>query len=217
MPKRFYPTPVTPTKSTSQRAIWIAALCGTGLLVVVLLAAEFLRTESPSAVAKDRTRIATTEDASVLTAFPDSTTLKATLEEPVVRETTASAVDTVVVSKPESARTTIEEIAKTEPMPAPLPTVTLFNGCGVKGIGSRAQAALERMGFTVVDVRNARRYDFKFSEVLDRVESREAGRVLADSLGIKHKFVAWDTTRSDAGADVSLIIGKDYHKLRWKF
>lgn len=126
--------------------------------------------------------------------------------------------DTIAHTEPEpdSARAVADNAVEATSKPAPLPTVTLFNGCGVKGIGGRAQAALERMGFTVVDVRNARSYDYKFSEVLDRIESREAGRVLADSLGIKHRSVAWDTTRSDMGADVSLIIGKDYRKLRWK-
>ncbi len=97
-----------------------------------------------------------------------------------------------------------------------MPTVTLFNGCGVKGIGARAKAALERMGFRVIEVRNARNYDYKVSEVLDRNEALEFGRRLADSLGIPRKLAAWDTTRSDPAADVSLIVGSDYRKLHWK-
>ena len=100
--------------------------------------------------------------------------------------------------------------------PLQMPTVTLFNGCGVKGIGARAKAALERMGFEVVEVRNARNYEYKVSEVLDKNENLEFGRLLADSLGIPRKLAAWDTTRSDPGADVSLIVGSDYRKLRWK-
>ncbi len=54
-----------------------------------------------------------------------------------------------------------------------LPLVTLYNGCGVKGIGSKAKTALEEMGFTVVEVRNARNYDYKLSEVLDRCEKQD--------------------------------------------
>ena len=140
------------------------------------------------------------------------------LDEPVVISTIQ---DTTAVVPPETVAVAKTEVVKEEPVrrektAVTMPTVTLFNGCGVKGIGARAKAALERMGFQVVEVRNARNYDYKKSEVLDRRENLELGKLLADSLGIPIQLAAWDTTRSDRDADVSLIVGSDFKKLRWK-
>ena len=97
-----------------------------------------------------------------------------------------------------------------------LPTITLYNGCGVKQIGERAQRALERKGFSVIEVRNAHHFKYVHSEVLDRAADRLSGKLLADSLGLTTESVIWDTTRGSAGSDVSLIIGGDYRKLNWK-
>lgn len=140
------------------------------------------------------------------------------VEVPVVISTVQ---DTTVVVPPDSTLDSIKEaetklVPKTPDLKKVLPSVTLFNGCGVKGIGARAKSALEKMGFQVVEVRNARSYNYKKSEVLDRREDLSMGRVLADSLGISKQLAAWDTTRSDRDADVSLIVGSDFRKLRWK-
>ncbi len=134
--------------------------------------------------------------------------------------TISTSQDTAPVAPEDTTRVVIaDEIVTEKVAPNPrvvLPTVTLFNGCGVKGVGSRAKAALEKMGFTVIEVRNAANFEYTTSEVLDRRENLRAGKLLADSLGIATKLAAWDTTRSDRTADVSLIVGADYRKLRWK-
>lgn len=97
-----------------------------------------------------------------------------------------------------------------------MPRITLFNGCGVKGIGARAKSALEAMGYEVVEVRNARNFDYGRSEVLDRRQDLKNGTTVAERLGIVPALTAWDTTRSDRNSDVSLIVGSDYKKLNWK-
>lgn len=147
--------------------------------------------------------------------------MEAEPEEPVVvsivRDTSeVIPPDTVRIAKAEPETLEKTESVRKERVAVALPTITLFNGCGVKGIGARAKTALERMGFEVVEVRNARNYDYKKSEVLDRRENLEMGKLLADSLGIPKQLAAWDTTRSDRDADVSLIVGSDFRKLRWK-
>lgn len=128
------------------------------------------------------------------------------------RESTASEATRVDTVKVVEAGIAMEVV----PATPGLPQVTLFNGCGVKGIGGKAKLALEEMGFTVVEVRNARNFDYRTSEIRDPSESRIGGMQLADSLGIKPHAVTWDSTNGDGKLDVSLIVGKDYRKLRWK-
>lgn len=184
-------------------------------LVALALLADQFRSSAPTAtsVRSDRQTIASTQPREAVKSEPIEVIPSAVMAVDTLKRDSAvvaaARVDTVKV---------VEAAIATETAPATpvLPLVTLYNGCGVKGIGSKAKAALEEMGFTVVEVRNARNYDYKTSEIRDPSESRIGGILLADSLGIKQRAVTWDSTRSDGKTDVSLIVGKDYRKLRWK-
>ncbi len=216
MPKRFYLktdfSTAKPVRRFPRWTYWVYWLILGGSVVWALSAIDF--TNAPqSGVSLKRQSLGSTETSTKLAPVVDIE-----LDEPVVISTIQ---DTTAVVPPETVaviktEVVIEEPARREKATVKMPTVTLFNGCGVKGIGARAKAALERMGFQVVEVRNARNYDYKKSEVLDRRESLELGKLLADSLGIPKQLAAWDTTRSDRDADVSLIVGSDFKKLRWK-
>ncbi|MBL0060255.1 MAG: LytR C-terminal domain-containing protein [bacterium] len=216
MPKRFYLKTDFSTSKPVRRNLrwtyWVYWLILGGGVVWALSAIDF--TSSPqSGVSLKRQSLGSTETSTKL-----APVVEIELEEPVVISTVR---DTTTVVPPETVEVLKAEVITEERQPSEnaavkMPTVTLFNGCGVKGIGARAKAALERMGFQVVEVRNARNYDYKKSEVLDRRENLELGKLLADSLGIPKQLAAWDTTRSDRDADVSLIVGSDFKKLRWK-
>lgn len=216
MPKRFYlKTDFTTSKSVRRFprwTYWVYWLILGGSVVWALSAID-LTSAPQSGVSLKRQSLGSTETstklAPVVEIEPDDPVVIPTVQD----TTTVVPPETVAVVKTEVTK---NESARRDNAETKMPTVTLFNGCGVKGIGARAKTALERMGFQVVAVRNARNYDYKKSEVLDRQENLELGKLLADSLGIPKQLAAWDTTRSDRDAEVSLIVGSDFRKLRWK-
>lgn len=219
MPKRFYPQQNIFIKNKTRHIgrfpswlKWVLGVIFTGVLMWALSGIEFTPV-SQSIHKPQRETIA-------------STTVPAELQMEVEFESveqieisTMSDQTTIVSAESAEVVTARSEEILTDSASKPkvvLPTITLLNGCGVKGIGARARAALEKMGFTVIEVRNARSFDYKSSEVLDRSENLKAGKLLSDSLGMARSLAAWDTTRSYSGSDVSLIVGQDYKKLRWK-
>lgn len=229
MSKRFYPIQdFVKVKRPRKPSRWPWYALASLLLVAVFWVVNDLdwQVEPYTPTQPVRKQIASTATSSEL----------ASLEpEDTVRYDLSIAVDSAIVKQGDTSRVLVEQIDSTNTLAAAeekvpesssksekivaavkLPTVTLFNGCGVKGIGKRAKAALERMGFEVIEVRNARSFEYMNSEVLDRSENRKHGTLLADSLGIPSELAAWDTTRSDKQSDVSLIVGADFKKLKWK-
>ncbi|MCB1061070.1 MAG: LytR C-terminal domain-containing protein [Calditrichaeota bacterium] len=218
MSKRFYPTQdFAHAKKTRKFPRWPWY----GFAALLLVAAFWISSgsdwtgESSPRVRPVRETIASTETSSQLASIQPADTgeydLSVSVDSILAANADTVSPDTIHEEVPASQKEIKKKVAA-----AKLPSVTLFNGCGVKGVGKRAKAALEKMGFDIVEVRNARSFEYAKSEVLDRRESRAYGKVLADSLGIPVDLAAWDTTRSDKNADVSLIVGADYRKLKWK-
>jgi len=90
----------------------------------------------------------------------------------------------------------------------------VLNGCGVTGIAGRTRDWLVRNGYDVRDVGNAARQDYRQSQIINRSGNLTAARELADLLGIDRSLIS---SRSDAPSlqvDLTLIIGRDYKRLR---
>lgn len=88
-------------------------------------------------------------------------------------------------------------------------TVAIRNGSGVPGIAGDAEAALRRMGVSVVDVGNAERFDYGETVLLVRRRGAEV-ELLAERIGCENVTMQ---VRKNASADAELILGADYRRL----
>ncbi len=93
-------------------------------------------------------------------------------------------------------------------------TVEVLNGCGVDGIASTLREYLIARNFDVVDFKNYENFNISETLVIDRVrlDKRNAEKV-ADAIGIGGKQVIAQTS-PQRKLDVTVVIGKDYAKLR---
>lgn len=89
----------------------------------------------------------------------------------------------------------------------------LLNGCGVAGAASNVTRYLRARGFDVVEVKNYRTFDVRYSLVIDRSGNRELARKVAYALGIEDKNVIQQIS-PDYFVDVSVVLGKDYASLK---
>lgn len=89
----------------------------------------------------------------------------------------------------------------------------VLNGCGVSGVASKFTTYLRRHGFDVVEMRNYRSFDIQETLVIDRVGNLAKAHRVAQALGIKQENVIQEIN-PDYFVDVSVVIGKDYPKLR---
>ena len=91
--------------------------------------------------------------------------------------------------------------------------VSILNGCGAPQVAARLTRKARALGLDVINEGNAKSFGFLQSIVIDRSgDPKKASRVAA-LLGIPHwiQQVSDDTYRL---WDVSIIIGKDYERLR---
>jgi hypothetical protein len=88
--------------------------------------------------------------------------------------------------------------------------VAIRNGSGVPGIAGEAEAALRRMDLRVVEVGNAERFDYAESVLIVRRRGAEA-ELLAERIGCRNVTTQ---VRRNAVADVELILGADFRRLR---
>ena len=91
------------------------------------------------------------------------------------------------------------------------PTLVVWNGCGVSGLGERVSRWLRRQGFDVYETCNADRMDYRRTLVVTRSQRPEAARAVAGRL--KEVFGVGMLIRQQREipeADVLLILGRDF-------
>jgi len=92
--------------------------------------------------------------------------------------------------------------------------VEVLNGCGVTRLARRFADYLRKLDFDVVNIGNYKSYDVDKTIVIDRrsMDMRYALKV-AQALGVQDNSVL-AILNKDLYLDVSVIIGKDYKKLK---
>jgi hypothetical protein len=126
-----------------------------------------------------------------------------------------SQADTAVTTSPTQEKQV--EIESIPPIEQNI-QIEILNGCGVNGIAKLFQSHLRQQGFDVVNTDNyiedgKRRWDVKDSKIIDHIGNGEQAEALARSMGIPADKI---TVKESATAiyDMSVIIGKDYKKLK---
>lgn len=94
--------------------------------------------------------------------------------------------------------------------------LSILNGCRVSGIAGKWKRRLRKKKYDVRDTGNSKAVSR--STVISRISDMSYAYELADKLGISHKNVIQQINRSIVDVDVTLIIGKDYTRLKkdWK-
>ena len=105
-----------------------------------------------------------------------------------------------------------ENIIQNVETPSTVIQVEVLNGCGISGLADRFTDYLRNKNFDVVNTGNYISYDVDNSIVIDRIGNRANAMKLAEVLGIKKENVIQQINEGYL-LDVTLIIGKDYHKL----
>ena len=96
--------------------------------------------------------------------------------------------------------------------------LNVLNGCGVSGVADRFTDFLRADGFDVVELGNYKtngKINYNVSEtfVIDRIGNIANAHKVAESIGIESVKVI-QQINEDYFLDVSLVIGKDYYKLK---
>jgi len=89
----------------------------------------------------------------------------------------------------------------------------VLNGCGISGIAEKLTNYLRQKDFDVVQVGNYTSYDIDNTLVVDRTGNKNNAIKVAEALGIDSKNVI-QQINNDYFLDVSLIIGKDFNRLK---
>jgi len=112
--------------------------------------------------------------------------------------------------RPEDA---FAELEQTEAMESPdeRPQVEILNGCGVSGIAAQAHEYLRGLGLDIVNVENAKAYDYRETLVIDRGGDVRSARRVARLLGTDNVI---RQVRPDLMLQVTVILGSDYRQLK---
>jgi len=94
----------------------------------------------------------------------------------------------------------------------------VLNGCGVTGVADRFTDYLRARDFDVVEIGNYKvngniNYNIDETFVIDRIGNKANAIKVAEILGIE-KVKVIQQLNDDYFLDVSLVIGKDYYKLK---
>ncbi len=103
------------------------------------------------------------------------------------------------------------EAARGVESPDQRPQVEILNGCGVSGVAAQAHEYLRRLGFDVVNVENARAFDYERTLVIDRGGNEGIARRIARFLGTENVI---RQVRPELMLQVTVILGKDYRTLK---
>lgn len=106
-----------------------------------------------------------------------------------------------------------QEAAAQMQTPANIIQVEVLNGCGVGGVGDRFTDYLRNNKVDVVNVSNYSSFDIDRTMVIDRTGNLANAKKIASMLGINEENVI-QQINNDYFLDVSLVIGKDYNKLK---
>jgi hypothetical protein len=94
----------------------------------------------------------------------------------------------------------------------------VLNGCGISGVADRFTDYLRARNFDVVELGNYSvngkvNYNVDETFVIDRIGNKANAVKVAETLGIENVKVI-QQLNEDYFLDVSLVIGKDYYKLK---
>ena len=89
----------------------------------------------------------------------------------------------------------------------------VLNGCGVSGVADRYTDFLRAKGFDVVEIGNYSSFNVDETFVIDRIGNKANALKVAAALGIENVKVI-QQLNENYFLDVSLVIGKDYYKLK---
>lgn len=106
-----------------------------------------------------------------------------------------------------------EVIINNTQVPSEIIQVEVLNGCGVSGVADRFKDYLRKNGFDVVNVDNYIQFDIEETMVIDRIGNLANAKEVANSLGVKPEGV-FPQLNNDYFVDVSVVIGRDYYKLK---
>jgi hypothetical protein len=93
--------------------------------------------------------------------------------------------------------------------------VGVLNGCGVSGIADKFTAALRNSGFDVVKTGNFNNFNMEHTTVISRTSNKKNARRVARVLGINPSHILMETS-PNYYLDATIIIGSDYHSLKFK-
>jgi hypothetical protein len=98
-------------------------------------------------------------------------------------------------------------------LPAAIVQLEVLNGCGVTGIADKFTTYLRRNNFDVVQVGNYSSFDIDNTIVVDRTGNKANAEKVAEALGVETKNII-QQINNDYFLDVSLIIGRDFNRLK---
>ena len=91
------------------------------------------------------------------------------------------------------------------------PTLLVWNGCGVAGLGDRVARWLRRQGFDVYETCNADRMDYERTLVVARSKRRDGARAVAERMNSAFGVGQLIEQRIESPpTDVLLILGADF-------
>jgi len=89
----------------------------------------------------------------------------------------------------------------------------VLNGCGVNGVAEKFTDYLRAGNFDVVNIGNYRSFDIGHSLLIDRTGNMSNAFKIASTLGIKKNNIIQQVNK-EYFLDVTLVIGKDYKRLK---
>ncbi len=98
-------------------------------------------------------------------------------------------------------------------VPSEIIQAEVLNGCGMSGLADRFTDYLRNQNVDVVNSGNYFTFDVKETLVIDRIGNRANAEKIASLLGVKKKNVI-QQINEEYFLDVSVVIGKDYFKLK---
>jgi hypothetical protein len=118
-----------------------------------------------------------------------------------------------IVQKPN-----VVDIKDKKEIAAEIIQLDVLNGCGVTGVADRFTDYLRARDFDVVEIGNYKvngniNYNIDETFVIDRIGNKANAIKVAEILGIE-KVKVIQQLNDDYFLDVSLVIGKDYYKLK---
>jgi hypothetical protein len=103
--------------------------------------------------------------------------------------------------------------AENQGVPSEIIQVEVLNGCGIEGTADRFTDFLRNQNFDVVKTDNYLRFDVEETLVIDRIGNLANALKTGEVLGIERKNIL-QQINEDYFLDVSVIIGRDYYKLK---
>jgi hypothetical protein len=103
--------------------------------------------------------------------------------------------------------------ASVNEIPASIVQLEVLNGCGVSGVADKFTEFLRNNNFDVVQIGNYISFDIDNTLIIDRTGNRANAEKVAEALGVEKQNII-QQINSDYFLDVSLIIGKDFSKLK---